>query len=76
MPRNPNNPRAQPFTVDEISEIVERLRNVAAALKGIRHTMETRDMKEINVQGGAMMERGFDAFSKFVGNCEKELRDF
>lgn len=76
MPTKPGIQRSQDFGPQEVRELVKRLRAVASTLNGVAKEMDKKGVESVRVEGSAMVERGFDSFGKFVGNCQKELQDF
>lgn len=77
MPRNPNNSRLVDVTPERLDELAARLRRAAAAISGLSRALQENDQKVIeDVDGNAMLERGFDSISTFVGNCQKKMREF
>ena len=77
MPRNPDNSRLVDVTPERLDELVARLRKAASRISGLSKALKDSDLEAIeDVDGNAMLERGFSSISTFVGNCEKKMREF
>ncbi len=76
MPRNTDNTRLSKMTAGDMRALSARLHKASAVLRGLAKALEEQGDDPIEVDGHKMLERAFDSISKFVGNCQKKIREF
>jgi len=68
-------PRKEPYTAERITLHVERLREQAARMAGLARAMEDAGVKEIVVDGHAMLLRGLNQVDNFADNAARAVRE-
>jgi len=68
-------PRKEPYTSKRILNHVERLREQAARLSGLARAMDDAKVKQIVVDGHAMLLRGLNQIDNFADNASRAVRE-
>jgi len=68
-------PRKEPYTPKRMLAHVERLREQAARLAGLARAMDDAGVKEIVVDGHAMLLRGMNQIDNFADNASRAVRE-
>jgi len=68
-------PRKEPYTPERITAHVERLREQAARMAGLARAMEDAGVKQIVVDGHAMLLRGMNQIDNFADNTSRAVRE-
>jgi hypothetical protein len=76
MPGKKGVRRVRDTSATELRDYAKRLKTVASEMEGAARAMDKKQIVEITVEGHAGMESAFKAFGKFVGNCEKQVKEF
>lgn len=68
-------PRKEPYTSQRMNGVVERLREQAARLAGLARAMDDAGIKDIVIDGHAMLLRGLNQTDNFTDNASRAVRE-
>ena len=68
-------PRKEPYQAAKMVVVVERLRDQAARLSALAKAMDDAKVKEIVVDGHAMLFRGLNQIDNFADNASRAVRE-
>jgi hypothetical protein len=71
----PRPSRKEPYTPERMKSVVEKLREQSARLAGITRGMQDAGVKEVVVDGHAMLLRGFNQIDNFLDNLSRAIRE-
>lgn len=69
------NPRKEPYQSTKMQIVVERLREQAARLSALGKAMDDAKVREIVVDGHAMLFRGLNQIDNFLDNASRAVRE-
>lgn len=67
--------RKEPYSVDRIEKVVDRMRDQAARLSQLVRAMNDGKVDEIVIDGHAMLLRGLNQIDNFADNASRSLRE-
>jgi hypothetical protein len=67
--------RKEPYSVERIDKVVDRMREQAARLSQLMRAMSDGKVDEIVVDGHAMLLRGLNQIDNFADNASRSLRE-
>jgi hypothetical protein len=72
---SPRVSRKEPYTEERMKNVVEQLREQSARLAGLARGMHDAEVKEVVVDGHAMLLRGMNQIDNFLDNLSRAIRE-
>ena len=67
-------PRKTPYTSDEMREVVEQIRELAAQIAALAKSMDESGVDKVVIDGHAMLLRGLNQIANFADNGARAVR--
>jgi hypothetical protein len=68
-------PRKERYTAERLRSLVEQLREQSMRAAGLARSMDDSSVKDIQVDGHAMLVRGLNQIDNFTDNCARAVRE-
>ena len=68
-------PRKEPYSVERIGAIVERVKAEASRLSSLAKSMKESQVERVVIDGHAMLIRGLNQIDNFIDNASRAVRE-